>query len=174
MRLTNPLWYLAAVLVAIAGSMVGTAIAASAWDGVRDAVVEPATEPINAAGHSLAIFTDQLQPERDIACRSRPADQPEAEGTALSKASIDIVVDRNGSQWHLIALAAEGRDGVIVSCLPADGAADSAAYGYAVFDGSDKIDRGTQVGALSLAAGLVLAGFVFWCRWQAGRTTEED
>ncbi len=166
MRLTSPLWYLAAVAIALAGSMVGTAVAASAWDGVRSATIAPATEPIDAGGRTLAIFTDQPQ-DRTITCTTRPAYQPEAKGTSIKAAALDIVVDQRGTDWHLLALRPTSDDGIVVSCVPSDGAADTALYGYAVVDGFDSANRGGSIGVSSLGVALLLAGVVFWQRRKA-------
>lgn len=167
MRLTSPLWYLAAVAIALGGSIAGTAVAAGAWDGVRSATITPATEPVDAAGHTLAIFTDQPQDGREITCTTRPADKPEAKGDEVKAAALDIVVEQRGTDWHLLALRPEGKDGVVISCVPSDGKADTALYGFAVVDGFESADRGATIGSVSLALALVLAGLVFWQRRRA-------
>ncbi|WP_229053001.1 hypothetical protein [Aeromicrobium sp. Leaf350] len=163
MRLTSPLWYLVAVAIALAGSMVGTAVAASAWDGVREATIAPATEPIDAGGSTLAIFTDQPQ-DREITCTTRPADKPDAKGDTVSGAALDIVVEQQGTDWHLLALQPAGDDGVTISCVPSDGGTDAAAYGFAVVDGFDKANRGATIGTVSLVVGIAFGGIVFWQR----------
>lgn len=171
MRLTNPLWYLAALLIALGGSMTGTAIAASAWDGVRNAAVSPAVGPVDASGRTLAVFTDQSQPDRDIECVTRPVDQPEAEPVEVPEAALDLSVDSAGTRWHLLALDTSGPEDVAVQCVPTDGRADNAGYGYAVVDGFDAATRGERVGMLSLGAGVLLAGLTFW---QRRRTRSSD
>lgn len=173
MRLTSPLWYLAAVAIALLGSIAGTAIAAGAWDGVRSATISPATEPVDAAGRTLAIFTDQPQEGREITCTTRPADQPEASGDEVKAAALDIVVEQRGTDWHLLALRPEGKDGVVVSCVPSDGKADTALYGFAVVDGFESAGRGASIGSASLGVALLLAAFVFWQRRRAHRAAEE-
>ncbi|MEG9227662.1 hypothetical protein [Aeromicrobium sp. Sec7.5] len=172
MRLTSPLWYLAAVAIALGGSITGTAIAAGAWDGVRSATISPATAPVDAAGRTLAIFTDQPQEGREITCTTRPADQPEAAGDEVKAAALDIVVEQRGTDWHLLALRPEGKDGVTVSCLPSDGQVDTALYGFAVVDGFESADRGATIGTLALGAAFVLAGLVFWHRRRAHQAEE--
>ncbi len=172
MRLTNPLWYLVAVAVALVGSMIGTAVAASAWDGVRDAQIAPATEPIDADGRALAIFTDQAQPDREITCVTKPADKPDAKGTSVKAAALDIRVDHRGTTWHLLALQPTGTDGIVVGCAPSDGQPDSALYGYALVDGFDKASRGATIGTVSLGLAVVFAGVVFWQRRRARKEQE--
>lgn len=174
MRLTSPLWYLAAVAIALIGSIAGTAIAAGAWDGVRSATISPATEPVDAAGRTLAIFTDQPQDGREITCTTRPADQPEASGDEVKAAALDIVVEQRGTDWHLLALRPEGKDGVVVACVPSDGKADTALYGFAVVDGFESADRGASIGTLALGIALLLAALVFWRRRQMHRAEEQD
>ncbi len=174
MRLTSPLWYLLAVAVALAGSMAGTAIAASAWDGVREATVTPTSQPADADGRTLAIFTDQPQDDREIACTTRPADQPDAEGTTIRQAALDIVVEQRGTDWHLLALQPTGADGTAISCVPADGGADAALYGFAVVDGFENAQRGSTIGTISLVAAVLLAGVVFWARRRDRRLRSEN
>ncbi|GAA1744350.1 hypothetical protein [Aeromicrobium alkaliterrae] len=171
MRLTSPLWYLAAVAVALVGSMAGTAVAASAWDGVREATIAPATEPVDAGGSTLAIFTDQPQ-DRDITCTTRPADKPDAEGDTVSGAALDIVVPQQGTDWHLLALRPTEKGAVSISCVPADGGTDAALYGYAVVDGFERANRGATIGTVSLALAIAFAGVVFWQRRRSRREPE--
>ncbi|MFT4187409.1 MAG: hypothetical protein QM621_02370 [Aeromicrobium sp.] len=179
MRLTNPLWYLAAALIALGGSMVGTAIAAGSWDGVREATVEPATEPIDAKGHALAVYTDQPQPDREIVCTATSAEPPAEgeeppQGKEIREAALDLIVDQQGVDWHLLAVEPKGEDNVVVACAPKDGGADTALYGYAVVDGFDRADRGALIGTISLGVALAFGGLVFWQRRQAKRASAED
>ena len=167
MRLTNPLWYLAAFLVALGSSMVGTVIAAGAWDEVRTATVTPANAPVDAAGRTLAVFTDQSQPDRTIVCSTRPADDPEAEPEEVPEATLDLSVDSSGVRWYLLAVEAESEDGLVVTCVPEDGRTDTAAYGFAVVDGFDAAGRGGRIGAIGTGAGLVLAIALFVQRRRA-------
>ncbi len=173
MRLTNPLWYLAALAVALGGSMTGTAIAASAWDGVRSAEVTPAVKPVDAKDGALAVFTDQAQDGREIACTTRPVDQPEAEPDAVPEAALDLSVDSGGTRWHLLAIDTSGPASVTVQCAPTDGRPDNAGYGYAVVDGFDAANRGQSIGMLGLGTGLLLAALIFWQRRRA-RSSDVD
>ncbi|MFI5429958.1 hypothetical protein [Aeromicrobium sp. UC242_57] len=85
MRLTNPLWYLAAFLLALGSAMIGTAVAAAAFDPVRNTTVTATSERVDAAGKSLAVFTNDEE-HGDIACRARGRD----------KKRIDIPQSRRG------------------------------------------------------------------------------
>ena len=178
MRLTNPLWYLAALAVALGGSMTGTAIAASAWDGVRSAEVSPAVKPVDAKGGALAVFTDQAQVDREIACTTQPADQSDTGSDvgpqAVPEAALDLSVDSGGTRWHLLAIDTSGPTGVTVQCAPTDGRPDNAGYGYAVVDGFDAANRGQRIGMLALGAGLLLAALIFWQRRRARSTGGES
>ncbi len=61
MKPINPLWYLAAFVLALSSLMIGTAVAASAWNAVRDVTITSTSIPADAAGKSLAVFTDIVQ-----------------------------------------------------------------------------------------------------------------
>lgn len=164
MRLTNPLWYLAAFLIALGGTMVGTVVAAGAWDGVRQARVMPLTGPVDAGGQSLAVFTDQLQPNREIVCTEAVAD---ATPRTIRDATLDIAVDMDGTRWHLLAVDTDGRDGTTVACAPKDGRGDTAAYGYAVVDGFDVAVTAQRITVIAVLAGIALAIAVFVARRRA-------
>ncbi len=61
----------------------------------------------------------------------------------------------------------------MVTCVPSDGKADTALYGYAVVDGFESADRGATIGSVSLGVAVVLAGLVFWQRRRAHRAEEQ-
>ena len=173
-RLVNPLWYLAAFLIAIGSSMAGTAVAASAFDPVRDATVTPVTERVDAKGSTLAIYTDLVQPERDISCRGRYGDGDRGR-IVIPAETIDITAQGDGTTWHLVALLAEGRDGLRIVCTPDDKRVDNAAYGYATVTGfSSAANNGRGVASIGAGVGAVLAAWVFWCRRRAKRDERLD
>lgn len=173
MRLTNPLWYLAALLLALGGTMAAVATAASAFDPVRDASVQPVTERVDAEGATLAIYTDIVQEDRDIACRGRYG-KKDAGRIEIPDKGVDIVAQGAGIRWTLIGLLEEGRDGLRIVCTPADRRVDNASYGYATVTGyASKVDNGRGISSLGLAAGVGLAGWVFWCR-RSSRKTAQD
>ncbi|MCL3816974.1 hypothetical protein [Aeromicrobium wangtongii] len=169
MRLTNPLWYLAAFLLAIGSAMAATAVAASAFDPVRDARVTPATERVDAKGATLAIYTDIVQVDRDILCRGRYGDKDKGRIEIPDK-GVDVTADSDGTRWHLIGLLEQGRDGLRIVCTPTDKRTDNASYGYATVTGySSRVNNGRGIAYIGIAAGAVLAGWIFWCRRQARR-----
>ncbi|MGA8986949.1 hypothetical protein [Aeromicrobium sp.] len=162
MRPTNPLWYLAAFVVALGSVMIGTVVAASAWEPVRNATVLPTTARADAAGQSVAVFTDILQPERAVTCR---ATTPTKKRRAIPAAALEITVDDDGNQWHLIGLLNKGSNGLKISCEPRDDRADNASYGYALISGFDsRANTGNGIGAIGVGAGALFAGYVFYIR----------
>lgn len=168
-RLTNPLWYLAAFLLAIGSAMAATAVAASAFDPVRDASVTPVTERVDAQGSTLAIYTDIVQADRDILCRGRYGDQDKGRIVIPDK-GVDVTADGDGTRWHLIGLLEEGRDGLRIVCSPADKRVDNASYGYATVTGySSRVNNGRGIAYIGVAAAAVLAAWVLWCRREARR-----
>lgn len=169
MRLTNPLWYLAAFLLAIGSTMAATAVAARAFDPVRDATVTPVTERVDAGGSTLAIYTDLVQPERDILCRGRYGTDDRGRVVIPDK-GLDITARGDGTTWHLIGLLEDGRDGLRIVCTPRDERVDNAAYGYATVSGyRSTVNNGAGIAYIGVGAAAVLAGWIFWCRRQARR-----
>jgi hypothetical protein len=173
-RLTNPLWYLAAFLIAIGSAMAGTAVAASAFDPVRDATVTPVTERVDARGTTLAIYTDLVQDGRDISCRGRYGEGDRGRVVIPSK-GVDVTAQGDGTKWHLIGLLEEGRDGLRIVCTPADRRVDNAAYGYATVTGyGSAVNNGRGVASMGAAVGVVLGAWVFWCRRRARRDARAE
>jgi hypothetical protein len=170
-RLTNPLWYLAAFLLAIGSAMAGTAVAASAFDPVRDAVVTPITERVDAKSATLAVYTDIVQTERGILCRGRYGADDKGRVVIPDK-GVDVIAQGDGTRWHLIALLEDGRDGLRIVCTPKDKRIDNASYGYATVTGyGSRVNNGRGIAYLGVSAAVVLAGWIFWCRRQARMQT---
>lgn len=162
-KMTSPFGYLAAVLVVLGGWVLATVVAAGAWDTVRESTpVTITNERVDAAGSSLAVFTDIEQPALDITCTATPED---GDPIDIEEAAIDIPVDAGGSRWQLINLLPEGQDGLAVACAPADDRSDSASYAYAVVDGfSDRGERGQAIATSGLIAAIALGIWTFYCR----------
>lgn len=168
-RLTNPLWYLAAFLLAIGGLMAAAAVAASAFDPVRDATVTPITERVDAAGSTLAVYTDIVQDERTISCRGRYGEGDKGR-VVIPPKDVAITAQGDGTRWTLIALLEDGRDGLRIVCTPEDKLTDNASYGYATVTGyGSTVNNGRGIAYLGVSAAAVLAGFILWCRRQARR-----
>jgi hypothetical protein len=171
-RPVNPLWYLAAFLVAIGSTVIGTAVAAGAWEPVREATVSPTTVRADAAGQSLAVFTDIVQTDRDVACRAIDRDK---NSTPVPDAALEITVDEEGNQWHLIGLLPEGSDGLAVRCAPGDKRIDNASYGFATIDGFEsRSTLGNGIGILGLAIAAAFGGYVFWSRRRQRKETTSE
>jgi hypothetical protein len=168
-RPTNPLWYLAALLIALGSTVAGAAVAATAFDPVRDATVTPITERVDAQGSTLAVYTDIVQDDRDIACRGRYGAK-DAGRVEIPDQGVEITALGDGTRWTLIGLLPDGRDGLRIVCTPADKRVDNASYGYATVTGYASAARnGKGLSSIGIAAGAVLAGWVFWCRRSARR-----
>lgn len=162
MRPTNPLWYLAAFLIALASTMAATVVAAGAWQPVRDATITPVTEVAQAQSHTLAVFSDIRQPDRDITCEAVGTDKRH---TPIPAAPIDLTVDDEGNPWYLIGLLREGADGLKLQCTPRDKRVDNATYGYAVVSGyADRTNTGKGIAILGVTLGGAFGAYVFWCR----------
>ena len=167
-RLINPLWYLAALTIALGGQVVGTAIAASSWDAVRDAPLVNVSEPVDATGASVAVFTDVPQPDRDIRCvaTETAADADDAEPVDVPEAPLDLTAVADGTTWHLVGFLLDPPDAEVrVACAAQDGAGDSASYTASTPEGvGDRANLGNGIAWLFTLAGIVLAIYVFTSR----------
>lgn len=164
MRPVNPLWYLAALFIVIGGWMAATVVAAGAWDYVRDASLQGLDEPVDAHGATVAVFTDVRQPERQVRCTATP-DGKDAKPVTIDDSPIDLRVTRDGSEWFLIGVLAEGRDDLSVRCAPKDKAADSASYRVGVAEGvDDRVRVGQAMTWIATLGGLALAAWTWWTR----------
>lgn len=172
MKPVNPLWYLAAFLFALGSVMIGTAVAAGAWDPVREATVTPTTTRADAQAKTLVVFTDIVQPDRDVTCRATGRDKKRVD---IPPAALDIMVDDDGNQWHLIGLLKEGSDGVKVRCTPRDRRVDNASYGWATVTGFEsRGNTANGIGVIGVALGALFAGYVFYCRRQHRRESVRE
>lgn len=164
MKPVNTLWYLAAFLFALGSVTVGIIVAAGAWDPVREAAVSPTTTRADALGKTLVVFTDIRQPDRDVTCRATGRDKKPIE---IPPAPLDIVVDDEGNQWHLIGLLTEGTSDMSVQCTPRDRRVDNASYGWATVTGFEsRANKAQGIGILGVSVSAVFAGYVFYSRRQ--------
>ena len=161
-RLINPLWYLVALLIALGGWIAATVVAASAWDGVRDARVTALTDEISAEHRTVAIFTDILQPERAITCAATTG--KDAEPVEVPASSLDITVRSDGSEWYLIGLLSDAPATMKVDCKPSDKRVDNASYGYAAVDGFDRAGTSRIISVVATVAAAVVAAWTFTSR----------
>ncbi|MCD9155392.1 hypothetical protein [Aeromicrobium duanguangcaii] len=169
MHLTRRRWYLVAALIAALAWVAGTAFAASAWDPLRDAEVVPVGQPIQSAGDDdLAVLTDLPQAERDIRCVARSGKKR----IPVPAATVDIVVDSDGSRWHLLGVLSDAPDQTRIVCKPKDGQTDTARYGTAVVDLSSRVGTGQAIAWTGFIAGLGLAGATLTARTR--RTLAHD
>jgi hypothetical protein len=168
----NPLWYLAAFFLALATVLIGTVVAAGAWEPIRQVTVSPTTTRADAQARTLVVFTDILQPERRVTCRATGRDKKPVD---IPPSALDITVDNEGNQWHLIGLLNGGADGVRVQCIPRDKRVDNASYGWATVTGFEsRANTGKGIGTLGLVLGISFAGYVFYCRRQRHKEIVRD
>lgn len=167
-RLTNPLWYLAAFILALGSAVVGTAVAASAFDPVKQASVTSTQTRADAAGTSLAVFTNDEEHD-DVACRARDRKKNLID---IPAKSVGVKTQYQGETWYLIAMLKDGRDGLKISCKPTNKRPDTAGYAYATIDGyASAANNGRGVAILGGAVGALLGGYVYWCRRAKKRAT---
>jgi hypothetical protein len=135
---------------------------------VEDAEITSANAPVDAAGQSLAVFTDIKQPDRRIGCKA--GDKKASK--AVAPAALQLVVNDDGNEWYLIGFIEEGHDGMEIRCKPGDGRADNATYAFAVVNGfRERVNTGKGIAYVSLASGLGLAIWTFIAR---RRQTQEE
>lgn len=169
-RLTNPLWYLAAFILALGSAMVGTAVAATAFDPVREARVTATSERVDAGGKSLAVFTNDEE-HGDIACRARDRAKNRIE---IPQKLVGVTTRSEGETWYLIAMLEDGRDDLKISCSPTNKRPDTAGYAYATVTGyASAANNGRGIAILGASAGAVLGGYVYWSRRARKKQTGE-
>lgn len=165
--LTSAWWYFVAAALVLLAPMIGAMIAASSWSEVRNATVQPIAGAITPADKGIAIFSD-LDQDRTIVCTERPRGPKggahHAAATKIEPATIDLSIDQDGSQWHLVALETSPADRVDVGCAPKDGRVDNASYGYALVGGFGAAKIGLTTSVLGGVAGVALALGVAWRR----------
>jgi hypothetical protein len=171
-RPVNPLWYLAAFLIALGSAMIGTALAAGAWDPIREVTVAPTTTRADAQAKTLVVFTDILQPDRKVTCRATGRDKKPID---IPPAALAITVDNEGNPWHLIGLLTEGSEDMKVHCTPRDRRVDNASYGWATVSGFEsRGNTADAVGTSGLVLGAGFAGYVFYSRRRHLKETVRD
>lgn len=130
---------------------------------MRAAAITSASGPVDASGQSVAVFTDVVQPERRITCASRVGD--DRKPTPVPPATLALVVDDDGNQWHLIGFVREGRDDMTLTCTPRDKRADNATYAYSTIDGfNDRAKTGNGIAIVGTVLGIGLAIWTFIAR----------
>ena len=152
---------MAALFIALIGLVAGFTVAAGAWDLVEDAGISSASGPVDAAGQSVAVFTDVRQPERRVTCEFTA----KRKTTPIAPAALNLVVNDDGNEWYLIGFVEDGRDGMDIRCTPMDKRADNASYAFSVVDGfRDRVNTGKGIAYIALAAGAGLAIWTFVAR----------
>jgi len=162
-RPRSPLWYLAALFLALGAWMIGAVVASGAWDIVRDASVTSSTAPLAAADKSVAVFTDVVQPERRVTCSYTVAPAKKgAKPQAIEPAPIDLTIADDGTEWYLIGFVLDGKDGMSVACTPRDKRTDNASYAVSAVDGfSQRANVGNGIAILGTVAGIILGIWTF-------------
>ncbi len=168
MRPTSPLWYLLALLLALGSWMAAVAVAAGDWDPMRTAEVTPARErtPADASAGRLAVYTDTVQPDRDLTCVAFQGEKDAREAHRLGDPGVELTTEQDGITWHLVALSEPGtrRDGVAIRCSMDDDVVDTAAYAWALVPDPSDARTGQGIGVLGTAVAVGLAGWTAFAR----------
>lgn len=161
---TNPLCYLAALLLVLGGWIAAAPILAAPWQELKTASITGFEngKKIDATDRGVAFFTDIVQ-ERDVTCRSNPPGALNTRGTKF-----DLANDDGDRTWHLVSTTAGAKAGsYAVACRPRDRAVDTASYGYAEMPSFSSAGRnGRGIGILATTAAAILAAWTYWGRRQ--------
>jgi len=161
----------------MAGWIIGTIVAAGAWDVVRSAPIAAVSGPLDARGQSVAVFTDVLQPERRIACEqtTERARDAKRKPQPVPAASLDLKVLDDGNEWHLIAFEPDGRAGMEIRCTPRDERSDNATYAYSVVEGwTTRANTGNGIATVGTFLGIGLAIWTFIARRRRSHQETDD
>ena len=129
MYFTRRSWYILAVLIPIVAWILATSQLAKQWHHVHEAKPVTLGSKFDAAGQSVAVFTDFEQPGRAITCS---VTKPKDHAVDLTTPPLQISVDYDSTRWHFIGMLEEGFDDMAIECLPDDQQIDSATYAYAL------------------------------------------
>jgi hypothetical protein len=158
------------------GWVVGAVVAAGAWDSVRDSPITSANQPFHAIDRSIAVFTDVVQPDRRVTCwETTEADKKaKTEPTPVPPAAIELVVDDDGNQWHLIGFEPDGRNDTTIRCTPADKRPDNATYAYSVVEGfTTRANTGKGIGYIATGVAGALAIWTFIVRRRRDQESDD-
>lgn len=148
-------WYLLAIALPVAGWLMATAHLAGQWDQVRDAQPIPIGAAIDAKGSSVLAFTDLERPDQHVECTTAG---PKKHRKTFSAPPVEVVIDSDGSRWHLIGILEKGEDSMRLRCAPEGGGTDAADYAYAVIPAvSDRTTSARVIGWGSLGFGFAIA-----------------
>lgn len=157
----SPLWYLAALALALVGWNVGVAVAGGAWDQVRAAPITSANQPLAAEGSSVAVFSDAMQADLGIRCIWRT----DRAWHRMPAAPVPLTVDDDGLTWQLVAFEIAGHDDMQVRCHTTRGRTEHAQFATAVVDGfTHRAMTGNLITLASVAIAGVGAGVIFLIR----------
>ncbi len=175
-RQPSSLFYLLALLLCLGGWVAGFAIAAGDWSQLDDAKVSAIDQTkagngvLSSKPGRIAIFTDTVQPKRQVTCRAV------AGGTAYEAkpAKIELEVTSGGVDWHLLAVTAQvanPRASHIV-CTPRDRMVDKAAYGVAPAPDFHRANIGNGVGSVATLAAVILSLWTYLRRRRFAKGTQ--
>lgn len=158
---TNPLCYLAALLLALGGWMAAAAVAATSWQDLKEASVtrlDPGAK-IDVTDRGVAFFTDLVQ-QRNVVCHGKPkAPLP------VESAKFDLVNRTGDRTWHWLSATKGAKAGTYtVACTPEDGMIDTATYGYAELPDFHNADVGRGIGSIATLVAVILAAWTWWGR----------
>ncbi|MGA9100962.1 hypothetical protein [Aeromicrobium sp.] len=151
-------------------------MAAGAWDSVREAPIAAVTRPLDAGGLSVAVFTDVIQPERRVTCTqtTEAAKKAKREPKPIPAASLELVVNDDGNEWHLIGFEPNGHDTMSIRCTPADKRPDNATYAFSTVDGfTERANNGNGIAIIGTVLGIGLALWTFIARRRHDQETDD-
>jgi hypothetical protein len=151
-------------------------VAAGAWDSVREAPIAAVTRPLDAGGLSVAVFTDVIQPERRVTCTqtTEAAKKAKQEPKPIPAASLELVVNDDGNEWHLIGFEPKGHDTMSIRCTPADKRPDNATYAFSTVDGfTERANNGNGIAIIGTVLGIGLALWTFIARRRHDQETDD-
>jgi hypothetical protein len=151
-------------------------VAAGAWDSVREAPIAAISRPLDARGLSVAVFTDVVQPERHVACTqtTEAAKKAKQEPKQIRAARLELVVNDDGNEWHLIGFERKGRDDMSIRCTPTDKRPDNATYAFSTVDGfTERANNGKGIGTIGTVLGIGLALWTFIARRRHAQETDD-
>lgn len=147
---TNPMFYLAALLIFLGAWVAGFIIAAGDWNQIdsREIRTLNPNDPIDVGDDGIALFTNTADTNQ-ATCRE--AD----DRLKLESPGFDLATERGDTTWHLLTVSRDAEPGTYrIDCAPRG---TNARYGHTALPDFRGATIGNGVGSVGTLVAVILA-----------------